>query len=120
MPKNLRKALSLMALLFLPAALFPIQKQLNFGPVQNYYLPVLMARQVTLLWQPFANLMRQNNPYLRPQYRTSDEEAVQAHRTLTQGGLRDAWCQVQNDRLFDLCSTYYNRVNNAREQNGYH
>ena len=64
-------------------------------------------------------LMRQNNSCLRRTYRTSDEGAAQAQAKITELGLRDAWCQVESDQLLNLCSTYYNRVNNAREQNGY-
>ena len=65
MPRNLRKALSLTAFLFLLAALFPIQKQLvsvlapgSISSTQDYYLTVLRARQITLLWQPLADLNR--------------------------------------------------------------
>jgi hypothetical protein len=61
MPKNVRKAVSLAAFLFLLAALFPIQSEIVSVPVSGgifpasspyYYLTVLRAREVTLFWQP--------------------------------------------------------------------
>ncbi len=63
MPKNLRKALSATAFLFLLAALFPIQKQLNFGAGEYASLTALTTRQVTFFWQPFANLQTRSEPW---------------------------------------------------------
>jgi hypothetical protein len=55
MPRNLRKALSLTAFLFLLAALLPIQKEIqSFYVSQNYYPDRLQARVVTFLRQPLA------------------------------------------------------------------
>jgi len=56
----------LMALLFLLTAVFPIQKQLNFGALDNYHLTVLTTRQVTFFWQPLANLQTRSAPYGYP------------------------------------------------------
>jgi len=55
-----------MALLFLLTAVFPIQKQLNFGALDNYHLTVLTTRQVTFFWQPLANLQTRSAPYGYP------------------------------------------------------
>jgi hypothetical protein len=51
MPRNLRKALSLVAFIFLLAALFPIQKQIVVRP--NYFG---VARELTFCWYPITDL----------------------------------------------------------------
>jgi hypothetical protein len=62
MHRNLRKALLLMALLLLLAALFAIQKQIYCYRFGNFYAPILQARQLTFFWSPFMYLTRDYIP----------------------------------------------------------
>jgi hypothetical protein len=56
MPRNLRKALTLTAFLFLLAALFPIQKETIYKERKGY----VDVRELTFFWQPIVEL----NAYL--------------------------------------------------------